>query len=89
MPYRLIKTEDYNKYVIRHFIIDDYSDCDSIVTDYATELYAGWMAIQLVDGNTKKYMLDTHNTFYEVFSGGSPSPYDVATFTDTPVLLLV
>ena len=48
--YSLIRTENFNTYKIRHFIVDSTSDLPNIVTDYEDELHAGWSATVATSG---------------------------------------
>lgn len=56
--YSLIRTENFNTYKIRHFIVDSTSDLPTIVTDFADELHAGWSAtVATSGGKTTSYLL--------------------------------
>ena len=64
--YKLLRTEDFNTYIIRHFQCDSDSDLATILSDYATveipknALHAGWTAVVLGSGSdvSKPYVLD-------------------------------
>lgn len=64
--YELLRTEDFNTYIIRHFQCDSDADLDAILTDYATTeipknaLHAGWTAVVIGSGSdvSKPYVLD-------------------------------
>lgn len=64
--YKLLRTEDFNTYIIRHFQCDSDSDLATILSDYATveipknALHAGWTAVVLGSGSdvSKPYILD-------------------------------
>lgn len=64
--YELLRTEDFNTYIIRHFQCDSDTDLDAILTDYATTevpknaLHAGWTAVVIGSGSdvSKPYVLD-------------------------------
>lgn len=64
--YELLRTEDFNTYIIRHFQCDSDVDLDAILTDYATAeisknaLHAGWTAVVVGSGSdvSKPYVLD-------------------------------
>lgn len=56
--YSILRTENFNTYKIRHFIVDSTSDLSSIVSDFAGELYPGWSATVVTDGGkTTSYLL--------------------------------
>ncbi|MBO7734735.1 MAG: hypothetical protein J6S67_19400 [Methanobrevibacter sp.] len=56
--YSVTRTENFNTYLIRHFIVDSTSDLSTILTDYANELHAGWSASVVVNGGqTTSYIL--------------------------------
>lgn len=56
--YSITRTENFNTYKIRHFIIDSTSDLSTIVTDFADELHAGWTASVAHGGSqTTSYIL--------------------------------
>lgn len=77
MSYKLIRTEDYNSYIINHFIIDSISDADDILTDYQDKLHSGWTAKIVVDGTDTKYLLDHNFQWGEVqesSGGGGVTP---------------
>lgn len=74
MSYKLIRTEDYNSYIINHFIIDSVSDADDILTDYQDKLHSGWTAKIVVDGTDTKYLLDHNFEWGEVQESGGSIP---------------
>lgn len=56
--YSLIRTENFNTYKIRHFIVDSTSDFAQIVSDFTDEIYPGWTATVAVSGDeAKSYIL--------------------------------
>ena len=56
--YSVTRTENFNTYKIRHFIVDSVSDLPTIVSDYADELYPGWSASVAHNGSqTTSYIL--------------------------------
>ena len=68
--YNLIRTENFNTYLIRHFIIDDQSDLAQIVTDFQEELYPAWSASLATSGEkVVSYILAN----------------DLSTWTESPV----
>lgn len=48
--YNLVRTENFNTYKIRHFIVDSTSDFANIVSDHSNELHAGWSATVATSG---------------------------------------
>ena len=56
--YNIVRTEDYNTYKIRHFLVDSLSDLSNIVSDFQNELYPGWSAtIAAPNSQTTSYIL--------------------------------
>lgn len=74
MSYKLIRTEDYNSYIINHFIIDSVSDANDILTDYQDKLHSGWTAKIVVDGTDTKYLLDHNFEWGEVQESSEVTP---------------
>lgn len=61
MAYNLIRKEDYNTYVVNHFLCDEETDLDTILSDYASvegkeAIYPGWDAL-VTDPAVKKFIL--------------------------------
>lgn len=79
--FTLTRTEDYNSYVIRHFLCDETSDLAKIVTVYDDELYPGWTGLIPSSG---KYILKNDLTSWALLSesdsgggsGGGDEPLD-------------
>lgn len=67
MAYRLIRTEDFNSYVLNDFVIDDFSDTASISNDYSDIIFPGWTARIVKQGNTKKYLLGADMQWCEMY----------------------
>lgn len=79
--YTLTRTEDYNTYVIKHFMCNTQNDLTQIVADFKDEsprrgLHAGWTALVATTSETTKYilLLDKVNWTKVTSSGGSPAP---------------
>lgn len=75
--YTLIRKEDYNTFLIKHFMCDSTSDLDTIVSDFQdkNELHAGWTGLIATSSGTQKYvLLQDEKTWTKVSSGSSPSP---------------
>lgn len=76
--YTLIRKEDYNTFLIKHFMCDSTSDLDTIVSDFQdkNELHAGWTGLVATSSGTQKYvLLQDEKTWTKMGSGGSsPTP---------------
>ena len=74
--YRLLRTEDFNTYVIRHFQCDSLSDATTILSDYATPsipknaIHAGW-TILVTESPVKRYVLANDLTSWVEVSFGA------------------
>ena len=57
--FTLIRTEDFNSYLLRHFICDDITDLSNIVSEYKpkNELYPGWTGVVPTKSGAEKYIL--------------------------------
>lgn len=57
--FTLIRTEDFNSYLLRHFMCDDITDLSNIVSEYKpkNELYPGWTGVVATKSGTEKYVL--------------------------------
>lgn len=79
--YTLTRTEDYNTYVIKHFMCDSVTDLQTIVSDFKDfsprkGLHAGWTALVATTSETTKYiLLQDKKSWTEMSSSGSgPDP---------------
>ena len=60
--YKILRTEDFNTYKVRHFIVDSTTDLPTIVSDFADELHGGWSATVVSSDGTKAYILKNNLT---------------------------
>lgn len=55
--YNVLRTEDFNTYKVRHFLVDSTSDLPSIISNFQGELHGGWSATVASSDGTKAYIL--------------------------------
>ena len=75
--FTLIRTEDFNSYLLKHFMCDDITDLNNIVTQYepTNELHAGWTGLVTTTSSTEKYILmNDKKTWSKVTNSGGSSP---------------
>lgn len=77
--YTLIRTEDFNSYVLRHFMCDDISELSEIISEYKAkpinELYPGWTAMVATSSSTDTYILkNDKQTWTKVSTSGGSTP---------------
>lgn len=80
--YTLTRKEDFNTYMLKHFMCDSEDDLKTIISDFKEDsprkgLHAGWTALVATTSNTTKYiLLQDKETWTKVStsSGGGSGP---------------